>query len=55
MAQRMRELSKVDGKSLIYISKSEGQTSGSLLQKRYDIYLRRGSLRSDNYLGHVYH
>jgi hypothetical protein len=55
VARRMNELSKVDGKSLIYLSKTEGQTSGTLLQKRYDIYLRRGSLRSDNQIGHVYH
>lgn len=55
MALRMRELSMVDGKPLIYMSKVEGKTAGTLIPKRYDIYLRRGSLRSDNYIGHAYH
>jgi hypothetical protein len=55
MAQRMKELSKVDGRSLIYLSKVDGPTHGTLIPKRYDVYLRRGSFRSDNEIGHVYH
>lgn len=54
MACRMRDLSVVDGKSLIYLSKVESRSSGNLIPKRFDVYLRRGSLRSDNYVGHVY-
>ncbi len=57
IAWRMRELSKVDGKSSIYLSKTEGQTVGNLLQKRYDIYLRSGPLHigGDYQIGQVYH
>jgi hypothetical protein len=55
MAWRMKELSMVDGKSLIYLSKVDGPTRGNLIPKRYDIYLRRGSLRSDDYIGHLHH
>jgi hypothetical protein len=51
MAWRMRDLSMVDGKPLIYLSKSDGPTRGTLIPKRYDIYLRRGSLRSDDHIG----
>ncbi|CAN5560089.1 hypothetical protein BH10CYA1_BH10CYA1_25980 [soil metagenome] len=55
MAQRMRDLSKVDGKSLIYLSKLDGPTRGNLIPKTYEIYLRRGSFRSDDYIGRVSH
>lgn len=54
MAWRMNELSSVDGKPLIYLSKVEGPTKGNLIPKRHDIYLRRGSLRSDDYIGQLY-
>lgn len=53
MAWRMRELSMLDGKPLIYLSKQDGSTRGNLIPKRYDIYLRRGSLRSDDYTDEV--
>lgn len=55
MAWRMRELSMLDGKPLIYLSKQDGPTRGNLIPKRYDIYLRRGSLRSDDYIGQLTH
>ena len=55
MAQRMRDLSKVDGQSLIYLSKLDGPTRGNLIPKTYEIYLRRGSFRSDDYIGRVSH
>lgn len=55
MAERMRDLSKVDGKSLIFISRTEGQSRGNLLEKRYDIYLRGGTWSSDAKIGQVYH
>jgi hypothetical protein len=55
LAWRMKELSVVDGKSLIYLSKVDSHTSGSLIPKRYDILLRRGRFRSDDYIGHVSH
>ena len=55
MAWRMRDLSMVDGKSLIYLSKQDGPTRGDLIPKRHDIYLRRGSFRSDNYIGQLYY
>jgi hypothetical protein len=55
MAQRMKQLSMVDGKPLIYLSKHDGPTHGSWIPKRYDIYLRRGTFRSDNYIGQLYH
>ncbi len=53
MAWRMHELSKVGEKSLIYLSKEDGETRGSLIPKRHNIYLRR-EFWSDNELGHVY-
>ncbi len=55
MAWRMRDLSVVDGKPLIYLSKVDSATKGTLIPKRYDINLRRGSFRSDDYIGHVSH
>ncbi len=55
MAWRMRELSKVDGKPLIYLSKQDGPTRGTLIPKRHDIYLRRGGILSDDYIGQVTH
>ncbi len=53
MAWRMKELSTVDGKALIYLSKVDSASKGSLIPKRYDINLRRGSFRSDDYIGHL--
>ena len=55
MAKRMKELSTVDGEPLIYLSKVDGPTRGDLIPKRYDIMLRRGRFRSDDYVGQVYH
>jgi hypothetical protein len=55
VTRRMRDLSTVDGKPLIYTERLDGPTRGSLIPKRHDIYLRRGSFRSDNYLGQFYH
>jgi hypothetical protein len=55
MARRMNELSVVDGKALIYMKKVDSATSGSLIPKRYDIFLRRGRLRSDDEIGHLHH
>ncbi len=55
MAKRMTDLSIVDGKPLIYFSKTEGQAAGNLREKRYDVYLRRGRFRSDDCIGQFYH
>ena len=55
IARRMSELSRVDDKSLIYLSKQDSSSHGNLIPKRYDVYLRRGSLRSDNLIGWVHH
>lgn len=55
MAKRMRDLSTVDGKSLIYLSKLDGPTRGNLIPKTYEIYLRRGRFHSDDYIGRVSH
>ncbi|MBS1956784.1 MAG: hypothetical protein JST89_21525 [Cyanobacteria bacterium SZAS-4] len=53
MAVRISELSKVDGKSLIYLEKLDGPTRGSLIPKRHDIKLRR-QVWSDDDLGIIY-
>lgn len=53
MAVRISELSKVDGKSLIYLEKQDGPTRGNLIPKRHDIKLRR-EFWSDDDLGIVY-
>jgi hypothetical protein len=55
MAKRMRDLSVVDGKPLVFLKKLDGPTHGSLVPKRHDIMLRRGRFHSDDYLGQVYH
>ncbi|HEY9677732.1 MAG TPA: hypothetical protein V6C76_06970 [Drouetiella sp.] len=55
LAWRMRELSKVDGQPLIYLSKQESGSAGNLIPKRYDIYLRRGRFRSDDKVGQLDH
>jgi hypothetical protein len=54
LAWRIRDLSVVDGKPLIYLSKVDGPTRGDLIPKRHDIKLRR-EFWSDNYIGQVYH
>jgi len=53
LAMRMKELSTVDGKPLIYLEKQDGPTRGNLIPKRYDIMLRRGRFHSDDYIGHL--
>ena len=53
LAMRMKELSTVEGKPLIYLEKQDGPTRGNLIPKRYDIMLRRGRFHSDDYIGHV--
>jgi hypothetical protein len=54
MANRMSELSKVDGKPpIIYLERLDGPTRGNLISKRHDIKLRR-EVWSDDYLGHTY-
>ncbi|HEY9719026.1 MAG TPA: hypothetical protein V6C69_16245 [Trichormus sp.] len=53
MAKRMSELSKVDGKPVIYLERLDGPTRGSIIPKRHDIKLRR-EVWSDDYLGHAY-
>ncbi len=53
LATRMKELSTVDGKPLIYLEKQDGPTRGNLIPKRYDIMLRRGRFHSDDYIGHL--
>ena len=54
VAWRMRDLSVVDKEPLLYLSKLDSKTAGDIIKKRYDVYLRRGSLRADNYVGQVY-
>ncbi len=54
MAWRMRELSMVDGKPLIYLSKEDGPTRGNLIPKAYDIYLRRGWPWNDDSIGRLH-
>lgn len=54
IARRMKELSTVDGKPLIYLKKEDGPSRGNLIPKRYDIMLRR-SVYSDDSLGFVHH
>lgn len=54
-ALRMQELSKVDGKPLIYLNKVDSNSRGNLIPKRYDIMLLRGRFRSDDYIDHLHH
>jgi hypothetical protein len=54
MARRMRDLSTVDGRPLIYLFRHDGPTHGSLVPKRHDLMLRRGGILSDDHLGQFY-